>query len=32
MFRWVGREPPVGAVTALLGGPVFLLLLWKRSG
>jgi cobalamin transport system permease protein len=31
MFRWVGREPPVGAVTALLGGPVFLALLWKRS-
>lgn len=26
-FAWLGTEPPVGAVTALLGGPVFLLLL-----
>jgi iron complex transport system permease protein len=31
MFRWVGTEPPVGAVTALLGGPAFLVLL-RRSG
>ena len=30
-FRWIDTEPPVGAVTALLGGPVFLVLL-KRSG
>jgi iron complex transport system permease protein len=30
-FRWLERETPVGAVTALLGGPVFLVLL-KRSG
>ncbi|MEO7330459.1 MAG: iron ABC transporter permease [Minicystis sp.] len=29
-FRWTGTEPPVGAVTALLGGPVFLVLL-RRS-
>jgi iron complex transport system permease protein len=29
-FRWLEREPPVGAVTALLGGPVFLWLL-KRG-
>jgi iron complex transport system permease protein len=26
-FRWLGTEPPVGAVTALLGGPAFLVLL-----
>jgi iron complex transport system permease protein len=26
-FRWLGTEPPVGAVTALIGGPVFLVLL-----
>ncbi len=30
-FRWLFTEPPVGAVTALLGGPVFLVLL-KRGG
>jgi iron complex transport system permease protein len=29
-FRWLHTEPPVGAVTALLGGPLFLVLL-KRS-
>jgi iron complex transport system permease protein len=29
-FRWLQTEPPVGAVTALVGGPVFLVLL-KRS-
>jgi iron complex transport system permease protein len=28
-FRWLGTEPPVGAVTALIGGPVFLVLLYK---
>jgi iron complex transport system permease protein len=26
-FRWLHSEPPVGAVTALIGGPVFLVLL-----
>jgi iron complex transport system permease protein len=26
-FRALGTEPPVGAITALLGGPLFLLLL-----
>ena len=31
MFRWLGTEPPVGAVTALVGGPLFLMLL-RRSG
>jgi iron complex transport system permease protein len=30
LFRWLHTEPPVGAVTALLGGPLFLLLL-KRG-
>lgn len=30
LFRWLGTEPPVGAVTALVGGPLFLLLL-RRS-
>ncbi len=30
-FRWIHTEPPVGAVTALIGGPVFLVLL-KRAG
>jgi iron complex transport system permease protein len=30
-FRWLGTEPPVGAVTALFGGPAFLWLL-RRSG
>jgi iron complex transport system permease protein len=29
-FRWLHTEPPVGAVTALIGGPVFLWLL-RRS-
>ena len=29
-FRWLHTEPPVGAVTALIGGPVFLMLL-KRG-
>ncbi len=27
LFRWLHTEPPVGAVTALVGGPLFLLLL-----
>ncbi len=31
LFRWLHLEPPVGAVTALLGGPLFLYLL-KKSG
>jgi iron complex transport system permease protein len=30
-FRWLGTEPPVGAITALLGGPLFLVLLARRS-
>jgi iron complex transport system permease protein len=30
LFRWLGTEPPVGAVTAILGGPLFLVLL-RRS-
>jgi iron complex transport system permease protein len=29
VFRWLGTEPPVGAVTAMIGGPAFLLLLSK---
>lgn len=29
-FAWLGTEPPVGAITALLGGPLFLALL-RRS-
>jgi iron complex transport system permease protein len=31
LFRWVHTEPPVGAVTALLGGPLFLVLLRRRA-
>ena len=31
MFRWLHTEPPVGAVTALLGGPVFLVLMRRRA-
>lgn len=31
-FKWLGSEPPVGAVTALIGGPVFLLLLHRTRG
>jgi len=31
-FRWLGTEPPVGAVTALIGGPLFLMLLRRRAG
>ncbi|WP_394844368.1 iron ABC transporter permease [Pendulispora brunnea] len=30
LFRFLHTEPPVGAVTSLLGGPLFLLLLGKR--
>ena len=29
-FRWLHREVPVGAVTALIGGPFFLWLLIRR--
>ena len=31
-FSWIGTEPPVGAVTALLGGPVALGILRRRGG
>lgn len=31
-FRVLHTEPPVGAVTALIGGPVFLVLLGRRAG
>ncbi len=31
-FQWLGTEPPVGAVTALVGGPLFLILLRRRAG
>jgi iron complex transport system permease protein len=30
-FRWIHREPPVGAITALLGGSLFIYLLVRRS-
>ncbi len=30
-FRSLGTEPPVGAVTAIIGGPTFLILLRKNS-
>jgi iron complex transport system permease protein len=30
-FRFLHTEPPVGAVTALIGGTLFLLLLRRRS-
>jgi len=29
-FRFLGTEPPVGAITALIGGPLFLFLLARR--
>jgi iron complex transport system permease protein len=32
IFRWIHTEPPVGAVTALVGGPLFLVLLRRREG
>jgi iron complex transport system permease protein len=31
LFRWLHTEPPVGAVTALVGGPLFLALLRRRA-
>jgi iron complex transport system permease protein len=31
-FRLLHPEPPVGAVTALIGGTLFLLLLRRRGG
>jgi iron complex transport system permease protein len=31
LFRWLHTEPPVGAVTALVGGPVFLAILAKKG-
>jgi iron complex transport system permease protein len=31
-FVWIGTEPPVGAVTALVGGPLFLALLRRKGG
>jgi iron complex transport system permease protein len=30
-FRWLRTEPPVGAVTALVGGPLFLMLLRRQN-
>jgi len=30
LFRFLHTEPPVGAVTALVGGPLFLVLLGRR--
>jgi iron complex transport system permease protein len=32
IFRWLHTEPPVGAVTALIGGPLFLAVLRRRGG
>lgn len=32
LFRWLDTEPPVGAVTALIGGPLFLVILHKTRG
>ena len=32
VFRVLHTEPPVGAVTALIGGPLFLVLLGRRGG
>jgi ABC-type Fe3+-siderophore transport system permease subunit len=29
LFRWLQTEPPVGAVTALVGGPLFLVILLR---
>lgn len=31
-FLWLGSEPSVGVFTALMGGPFFLVLLWRRRG
>ena len=30
LFRYLGTEPPVGAITAVVGGPAFLILLARR--
>lgn len=30
LFRWLGTEPPVGAITAMVGCPVFLWILRRR--
>lgn len=30
LFRGLGAEPPVGAVTAIVGAPLFVALLWSR--
>jgi iron complex transport system permease protein len=30
LFRSLGAEPPVGAVTAIVGAPLFIALLWSR--
>jgi iron complex transport system permease protein len=32
LFRWLETEPPVGAVTALVGGPLFLVILLRTRG
>jgi iron complex transport system permease protein len=32
MFPWLGAEPPVGALTALVGAPFFLLMLRGARG
>lgn len=32
LFRFLGTEPPVGVVTAFLGGPFFLWLMRRRGG
>lgn len=32
LFQWLHTEPPVGAVTALIGGPMFLAVLRRRGG
>jgi iron complex transport system permease protein len=31
LFRGLGAEPPVGAVTAVIGAPLFVLLLRRRA-
>lgn len=31
LFRWLGTEPPVGAVTAMIGGPIFLAMLARPN-
>ncbi len=31
LFHWLHTEPPVGAVTALIGGPIFLLMLGRKN-